>query len=183
MPPVTRSKCSCSKVKNEVVECPTTFFTTFSEEDIARIEKHQKRVQKYRSETVESGGCDYIPQGDRILVTKTEADDSLEDVFLTPPSSPIVHRSVVLRGCDVLGLWDYLWRTEDNENGAALGRIVKTFENGDLLNKPLVLWLIVRSTPYLLVPLPDDNPVQYDRWVLGDDKHKLSASICMRRRD
>lgn len=58
---------------------------------------------------------------------------------------PTQNRQIALRGSEVLGLFEYLWKSDASGDSVAHERIARSFQYGDLLNAPLVLWLIVRS--------------------------------------
>jgi len=145
MHPVTRSKYKYSEDKTEAVRPPNPPFTIFSDEEIARLEEHEERAQKHRHQRVLSGGYDGISSNNLFLSIDPEAERTSDDISPTTPSPSTPYRSVALGGCDVLGLWNHLRNNKGNENDGPLGRIVKRFDDWDLYNLPLDLWLMVSS--------------------------------------
>jgi len=118
----------------------------FSDAEIAMLEEQEERAQQYRHERVLSGGHDRILSNDLFLSTDPEAKSTSDNISLTSPSPSIPYRSVALRGCDVLGLWNHLRNNKGNEYGAAPGRVGKWFHELDLYKFPLVLWFMVSSS-------------------------------------
>lgn len=144
MPPVTRSQSKRSKNTGEDVTYSMPSLVIFSEEEIAKLCRHEQRVQQHRNQLVLSGLYEQILSVGTSLSTYSETKSIVDNGSRTAESTAVQHRSVALRGSDVLGLWGYLWDSRKTENGSALSRIVGNFDHGELLNRPLILWLIVR---------------------------------------